>query len=588
MAAVNRFFALDLGMQTVKLAEFRALPQGGLSLVALHETELIVDPAADATRPEQLKIAIEELKGAAGFKPGDKVNICLPSQSVFTRFVKLPGATPEDVRSVISFEAQQNVPFPIDEVVWDYQIMGEAKEGNWDVVLVAIKADQLSATNDAVQASGLRTETVDVAPMALYNTFRFNYPDYTGTSMIVDVGARTTNLIFVNGDKAFSRSIPIGGQTITAAIHKELEGELLVAEHLKKEKGFVGLGGAYAEPTDPTEAKISKLIRNTLTRLHADITRSISFYRANQDGSQPVRVLLCGGTVSFPYMVEFFNEKLQMPVEFLNPFRNVVIENPDVAKLAQERVHSLGELVGAGIRNLGDSPLEINLRPASLLQQQDLEKRKPILIAATACAAAALGALGLYYQQAAGIQEQINQQIVSDTNSLDGLSKKIKAANDTRAKLAKENAPLLLANQERFVWSAVVNELAKAVPERFVWITKMTPLANGNPVEFGEAKEATTAKRSDRRGAPRAPNSPDQAKAENAINALRISGLYLDNEARATVIDQFVERLAQSPLFSIDSSNRSKIISTRSTVDGQTWAYSYELILPLKNAIPLK
>ncbi|MFV0338887.1 MAG: type IV pilus assembly protein PilM [Chthoniobacterales bacterium] len=588
MAAANRFFALDLGMQTVKLAEFRVLPQGGLSLVALHETELIVDPAADATRSEQLKLAVEELKTAAGFKAGEKVNICLPSQSVFTRFVKLPGATPEDVRSVINFEAQQNVPFPIDEVVWDYQIMGEAKEGNWDVVLVAIKADQLSATNDAVQASGLRTDAVDVAPMALYNCFRFNYPDYTGTSMIIDIGARTTNLIFVNGDKAFSRSIPIGGNTITAAIQKELEGEMLVAERLKKEKGFVGLGGAYAEPTDPTEAKISKLIRNTLTRLHADITRSISFYRANQDGSQPLRVLLCGGTVSFPSMVEFFNEKLQMPVEFLNPFRNIAIEKPDVAQLAQDRVHSLGELVGVGIRALEDSPLEINLRPASLLQQQDLEKRKPILIAATVCGVAALSALGFYYQQAAGIQEQVNQQIITDTNSLDGLSKKIKAARDSVTKLAAENAPLLLANQERFVWRALVDELAKAVPERFVWITKLTPLSNGNPIAFGEAKELTAGKAPTRPGRPTAPNRREQAKPSSGIDALQIRGLYLDNDAKATVIDQFVERLAQSPLFSIDSSNRSEIVSQRSTVDGQTWAYSYELVLPLKNPIPLK
>ena len=126
--------------------------------------------------------------------------------------------------------------------------------------------------------------------MALSNAFRYNYSELTGCSLLIDIGARTTNLIFIENKRVFSRSIPVGGSTISAAIAKELKQDITLGEKLKIEKGLVGFGGNYAEPDDPGEAKISKIIRNTMTRLHAEIARSISFYRQNQSGGlRPAR-----------------------------------------------------------------------------------------------------------------------------------------------------------------------------------------------------------------------------------------------------------------------------------------------------------
>ena len=155
MARRDSIFALNLGMQTVSLAEFQALPTGGLKLVDFRKSELIVDPAADATRPMQIETVVKELRDALNVKAGTRVHVTLPSQSVFSRFVKLPGTTPEDVTSIIAFEAQQNVPFPIDDVIWDYQIMGPSRDNMWDVSLVAIKADSLTEVADSVTRGGL-------------------------------------------------------------------------------------------------------------------------------------------------------------------------------------------------------------------------------------------------------------------------------------------------------------------------------------------------------------------------------------------------------------------------------------------------
>ena len=579
MAKPARIYALDLGMQTVSLAEFHKLPNGGLSLNAFKETELITDPSADATRPAQIKEAVRELRDALKIPVKESVNFSIPAQSVFSRFVKLPGASPEDVSSIIAFEAQQNVPFPIDEVVWDYQIMGNQRDGAWDVVLVAMKSDQLTEVADAVTAGGLKPQVIDVAPMSVYNAFRFNYPEATGCSLIIDIGARTTNLIFVEGIRAFSRSIPVGGNSISAAVAKEFHQDITLAERLKVERGSVSLGGAYAEPSDPTEARVAKVVRNTMTRLHAEIARSISFYRTSQGGSQPVRVLLCGGTVSLPYMVEFFSEKLQTPIEFLNPLRNVTVNDAGVAEALASKAHTFGELVGVALRAFPNCPLEINLRPESVVRDQDLARRKPFLILAAVCLLLTLAAWWLYFSQAAKVTDEVLAGVSADVSKLDGISQQMDKLVAEQKKLDSLVAPLLLASAERSAWAEIFDELGAKLPSRFIWITEMQPIgARGQSADKPGA-------------APAEPPKPGQksAQASAAVSALEIKGLYLDNppnDKEARIVDEFVENLKTSPVFALPE-DKAKIITQRTTPTGESWAYGYTLVLPLRKPILL-
>ncbi|MDX2080406.1 MAG: pilus assembly protein PilM [Terrimicrobiaceae bacterium] len=579
MAKPNRIFALDLGMQTVSLAEFHILPNGGLSLHAYKETELITDPAADATRPVQIEAAVSELATALKASK-EKVHFCLPAQSVFARFVKLPGATADDVTGIIGFEAQQNVPFPIDEVVWDYQIMGQQRDGAWDVVLVAMKADQLTEVANSVAKGGLKPDTIDLAPMAVCNAFRFNYPELTGCSLLIDIGARTTNLIFVEGERVFSRSIPVGGNTISAAVAKEFGQDITLAERLKIEKGFVGLGGAYAEPNDPTEARVAKVIRNTMTRLHAEIARSISFYRTSQGGSQPVRVFLCGGTVSLPYMAEFFSEKLQVPIDFLNPLRNVTVTNAAVADELARKAHTAGELVGTALRELGNCPIEINLRPPSVVREIELARRKPFLILSLLCLLVALGACWLYLNQAAKVTEEVTAGVQADVNRLETVANQIDKLTADQKNLDTIAAPLLLAAAERSAWAGILDELGSKLPPRFIWVTDLQPLINGRPM--GAKAEPASA--------PQTPPRPGQPPpGPPAITALEVKGLYLDNPPNpkdARIIDEFVENLKASEIFAIGD-DKTKVITQRTTPTGESWAYSYTLVLPLKTPIAL-
>ena len=146
MRAPARLITLNLGSQTIGLAEFR-VAHGGLTLVDYRLREAPLDPETGQRR--EAHVAFEE--GAAVLRemmhelqiPGRPVNYALPAQSVFARFVKLPPVGGEKLDKIISFEAQQNVPFPLDEVVWDYQLVGGGLGEQIQVVLVAIKVDLL-------------------------------------------------------------------------------------------------------------------------------------------------------------------------------------------------------------------------------------------------------------------------------------------------------------------------------------------------------------------------------------------------------------------------------------------------------------
>src|SRR6266581_1320480 len=455
--APTRLITLNLGSQTIGLAEFRVQAHGGLVLLDYRLREIPGDPAGEEMRRTQMAIALREMMDELHIKHGS-VNYALAGQSVFSRFVKLPAVEQEKIEQIISFEAQQNVPFPIDEVVWDYQVVGGGLEEQIQVVLVAIKVDLLDEINSGVEETGLHTSIVDVAPMALYNAFRYNYTDLSGCSLLVDIGARTTNLLFVEPQKIFSRSVPVGGSSITVAIAKEFNEPFAAAESRKKRDGFVSLSGAYAEPTDPEVARVSKLMRSTMTRLHAEVMRSISHYRAQQQGNTPERVFLCGGTASAPYMREFFREKLRVPIEFFNPLRNVAVAHSAPVKELTRSAHLLGELVGLALRSVSACPMELNLRPAIVLRRQELEKRRPFFIMAAAAVVLALLGWGVYYTRAAQVARFGAEKIGKINAPMHAAEAKIEKLRKQATSLDVVGGPLATAINDRFFWVEIVED----------------------------------------------------------------------------------------------------------------------------------
>jgi len=450
----------------------------------------------------------------------------------------------------------------------------------------------LEGMNAAVEAAGLRPQVIGVATMGLYNAFRYNYSDVTEPSLLVDIGARTTNLLFIEPGKIFSRSVPIGGSSVTAALAKEFNESFAAAESRKKEHGFVSLGGAYADAADPDVARMSKIIRSTMTRLHAEIMRSISHYRTQQQGKAPARIYLCGGTSGMPYMREFFQEKLQAPIDFFNPVRNVAIANEANAKHIARSAHLLGEVVGLALRAVASCPMELNLRPATVIRAREIERRRPFLIETAGCMIAALLGWSIFYLHGSGVLRANKEQVDAKLETLRGLQGKLDGIRKDATTLDNLALPLLNAVTARSFWQQLLEDLNARLPKENIWVTELIPLSNGKPVigtpalpggaASGASQPATSVP------TPMTPAQPTGAGKGGgpAINGLLIRGLYLSNPRQQEVVVDYFKNLVGSPFFAIDPKNQQKVI--KPTMPNNTeWAFPYELQLDLKETLPL-
>ncbi len=454
------FLCLDFGAGSVKAAEFEVNQAGGLSLKQYGIKPLGIEGSQDSKREKVVLSAVQELLTSRGFA-ARQTNVCAPGFHVFSKFVKLPPVDTSKVTQIIQYEAQQNVPYPLEETVWDYQIMGATPSGEMEVLLVAIKSDVVEGLFRTSEAAGLKLQLVDASPAALCNSFKYNYGDLEGCTMMLDIGAKTSNLLFFEKGKVFARSINIGANSITQDFVAEAKIPFAKAEELKVNEGFVSLGGAYEEPENPHQAAISKIARQVMTRLHIQVNQTIQFYRGQQGGSAPQRLFLAGGASIMPYTAQFFAEKLNVAVEYFNPFRNVTIEpNIDLEELAKV-AHSFGEVVGLGLRNLAQCPVELNLVPKSIRGKQAFDQKKPYFIASVLSVILVVFAVGLFYSQVAKIKQESLTEL---TGKLEPLQKRAEEM-DKQMNLVKR------AQQE-------VNVYTGYLKDRFFWAEALVEMRN--------------------------------------------------------------------------------------------------------------
>jgi type IV pilus assembly protein PilM len=458
MLKSKSFLAVDFGAGTLKLAEFEINEAGGLRLKHYGLKPLGAEGAQETAREAVVQKALQELMSEKGAR-AKSVNVSAPGFHVFSKFVKLPPVDAGKVTQIIQYEAQQNVPFPLEEVVWDYQILGSTAGGELEVLLVAIKADIVEGLFRVTETAGLNLQLTDVSPAALCNSFRYNYGDLEDCTMLLDIGAKTSNLLFFEKGKVFSRSINLGANAITQDFANESKKKFDAAEKIKISEGFVSLGGAYEEPENQDQAAISKIARQFMTRLHIQVNQTMQFYRGQQGGSAPVRLFLAGGASIMPYTAQFFAEKLNVPVEYFNPLRNVQIDPAinleDLARVA----HSLGEVVGLGLRNLAQCPVELNLMPDSTLKWQSFNQKKPYLIASVFSLVAVVAAIGLLFDKLAAAKTDALQSLHSEVEPLKLKSQQFDTARANLAKTQKDVDQMLVWMGDRYYWVDVLSEL---------------------------------------------------------------------------------------------------------------------------------
>jgi len=503
----DRILALDIGASKLSLGEFRPLPGGSLELVRYAVVALGVNPDATPDPSAYIVSALREALRGNDMRPGPAL-VSLSGQMVFPRYVRLPPVTPDKIPSIVRYEAQQNVPFPIEEVVWDYQLIGQ-NAGDLSVMLVAVKGDVVKNLTDCVEAAGLEPAVVDVAPMALYNAVRYNYTDLPGCTMILDMGGRSTNVVFVEAGRIFSRSIPVAGLAITKELMKEFDLSFEDAEQLKLAHAFVGFGGTYEGSEVGVADRTSKIVRNVMTRLHAEITQTINFYRSQQGGGQPALVLLAGGCATIRHVDTFLKDKLKVEVDYLNPFRNVSVGAEIPAERIAKDVHRLGEIVGLALRRVHTCPVEINLLPPDLVARKTFQRRLPFLGVAAGMVVFIMLVLGLFLHVMRGLSEKNRVAVQSRLAELAAPNARLQEIERKKAEVDARVAQLVEPIRQRALWLAVFEDLHnRLVPG--MWLTSVRP-------------------------ASRAPNEP--------LTRLEIKGMAFNDKVSHQAIMEFADAL---------------------------------------------
>jgi type IV pilus assembly protein PilM len=552
MLVSERILALDIGASTIKVGEFHAARGHGLRMTNFNYADLGIDPEHDENRKALIVSTVRNIVREKNIK-AKSVVFSVSGQAVFTRFVKLPPVDESKVAQIIQYEAQQNVPFPIDEVIWDYQLLGSNAQGELEVVLLAIKSDIIEELTEGIESAGLRTEMVDVAPMALYNAVRYNYGDLEGCTMVVDLGARTTNLLFLEQNRVFSRSIPIAGNAITQSIAAEFNVPFLEAEHMKKMQGFVALGGAYEEPENETQARVSKIIRNVMTRLHAEIARSVNFYKGQQGGSLPARVLLSGGSSIIPYTDRFFKEKIQTDIEYFNPFRNVELD-PHISREELARcAHFFGEVVGLGLRKNAECPIEVNLLPKSVRRREQMELRRPYLAAAAVCVLLIpLCWLG-YTHKTVALKTRQLQDLTEKVTNLTSLGQTVDREHTQLTEVEGKADQIVSLVGQRSFWPELLQDLNRRLSSN-TWIVSFTPESASTAAAEAPVTGSQPSVGRGRLGRP-PPEAPQEkenqggnpaANAPNTIGEIRIEGAGIHSSDNPELDIQSVEDFAKS------------------------------------------
>jgi len=342
---------LDIGSGAIKLVQLERSGKGyQLKKFGIKplESELIVDGTVmDAGRViDIIKALVEE----QALKTKDVV-FAVSGHSVIVKKIQLPVMSEQELEESIKWEAEQYIPFDINDVNIDFNIL-EASEGQeakdqMDVLLVAVKREKLSEYTTIVMEAGLQPVIVDVDAFTLENMFAINYDIKQGEVVaLVDIGASVMNInIIKSGLFAFTRDISIGGNRYSETIQREFNLSFADAEMAKR--------GEKIEGVD--QEALLNIIDLLNEKIASEVLRSFDYFKTTSANEEIDRILISGGCSKVLNLIAHLSEKLHVPVEASNPFRNIEVSDTVFDPIYIEEMAPLAAVgVGLALRAVGD------------------------------------------------------------------------------------------------------------------------------------------------------------------------------------------------------------------------------------------
>ncbi len=500
-AAPTGVWGVDLGQCALKAIRLEII-EGEVTATAFDYVEhpkILSQPDAD---PDELTREALQKFLSRNVLRGDSVAISVPGQSGLARFVKLPPVEEKKIPDIVRFEAKQQIPFNLDEVVWDYQKLGvgELAAGfvETEIGLFAMKRDMVNRYLQHFKDVGVEVHLVQMAPLALCNFVAYDLlgcesaaaaSDAEGRAKkhcvsALDIGADSSNLVITDGARIiWQRPIPLGGNHFTRALTKDLKLTFAKAEHLKRNA-----------VKSPDLKKILASLKPVLSDFVGEVQRSLSYFTNTHRDAQIEYMIGLGNAFRLPGLQRFLSEKLQMDVRKLGKMERLTGDGVVASATYTENILSFAVAYGLALQGLKRTKLQTNLLPGEIRAERAVRGKKPWAIAAAALLLLGLGGFALTGY--CNLNSYASESVVAAAKNVTDVAGRAKTAQDTfdqtkNAALKEEEAvkSIIAGQAERKNWLEITHYLfADALPRPDG--SNLSPDAQKKYYDDGHGKEA--------------------------------------------------------------------------------------------------
>jgi len=455
MATPRFAWGIDIGNRALKAVKLVRAGDGlRVDDFELIEHETVLSNAGD-NREALVQSALANFMARHPIK-GGVVSVGVSGQASFARFIKLPPVEDKKIPEIVRFEAIQQIPFPLDDVEWSYQLFRSPDSPDVEVGIFAMRKELVNRFIKDFTDFDLNVQIVQMNPLAVYNGL---YQDnrFTGTTMVIDMGAENTDLIIADNDTIWMRSIPIGGNNFTQTLEKAFKLPFPKAEELKRNAA-----------TSKYARQIFQAMRPIFADLVAEIQRSMGFYASVHRDSRIKKVIALGGTFRLPGLQKYLQQNLQLDVEGLDSLGSAGPTDAKLAAVFNENLRASAAAYGLAVQGMGEGKISSSLLPTAIRREKMWKEKTKWFAAAAALFVVGTGvAVGKYaledfqYKQQADARAQI-AAINSKATGFDTTWDQIAASGaDDRQQILNVKS---LA-QYRTLWIDLLNDLQQAIPQ---------------------------------------------------------------------------------------------------------------------------
>ena len=455
MANARFAWGIDIGNRALKA--IRLVRDGNNQLkiddFEVIEHEQILSQAGD-NRESLIQSALANFTQRQNIK-GGAVAIGVSGQSSFARFIKLPPVEPKKIPEIVRFEAIQQIPFPLDEVEWAYQLFQNDQSPDVEVGIFAMRKDLVNQNIRYFTDVGMNVRAVQTNPLAVYNAL-YHDQRIKGATMIIDLGAENTDLIIAEGESIWMRSISIGGNNFTEALVKQFKLKFNKAEELKRNAATSKYG-----------RQILQAMRTVFADLVAEIQRSIGFYASTHRDSRITRVLALGGTFKLPGLQKYLQQNLQLDVARVDRLGTEMPADARFLSTFNDNVLSAVSAYGLALQALGEAKISSSLLPEHIRRERMWGEKTKWFAAAAALFVVGTGMYAgrvWYDQYSYDAKAPVRQSLETVNRQATGLDSAWKAVESSGADDRKQIAILTGAVNDRNVVPHIVEDIGTAFP----------------------------------------------------------------------------------------------------------------------------